>query len=91
MVKNITKNALQTKKTVIYCEYGKKPVTFTSVTNGTISKRLQGKYGWSWDFIFIPDGKDKTLGSFKDEERFKLWNDTGYKQLIDYLKNNKEV
>ncbi len=72
-----------------YCEYGKEPVVFTSITEGSISKRLQGKYGWSWDFIFIPEGQTKTLGSFKDEERFKMWKDTGYKQLSKYLKNKK--
>jgi len=73
-----------------FCEYGKEPLVFTSITEGTIAKRKSGKYGWCWDFIFIPSGKDKTLGSFKDEERFKLWNDTGYKQLSEYLLKNKD-
>ncbi len=73
-----------------YCEYGKEPVVFKSVTEGSISKRLQGKYGWCWDFIFIPEGQTKTLGSFKDDVRFKLWNDTGYKQLAAYLKKNNK-
>ena len=63
-----------------FCEYGKEPVVFTSVTNGRIAKRKAGKYGWCWDFIFIPDGQERTLGSFSDDKRFKLWNDTGYKQ-----------
>ena len=41
--------------------------------------------------ISIPDGEEKTLGSFKDEYRFKLWNDTGYKQLSEYiLKERKD-
>ena len=91
LMKGIENRKAKFIQVLAYCEYGKEPVTFTSTTYGTISKRLQGKYGWSWDFIFIPKGKDKTLGSFNDEERFKLWNDTGYKQLIDYLKNNKGV
>lgn len=69
-----------------YCEYGKEPVVFTSITNGTISKEKQGKYGWSWDFIFIPDGEVKTLGCFEDEERFNLWNQTAYLKLAEYLK-----
>ena len=72
-----------------FCEYGKEPVVFTSITNGKIAKRKSGKYGWCWDFIFIPDGVEKTLGSYPDDERFKLWNDTGYKQLVTYLKKNK--
>ena len=74
-----------------YCEYGSEPVVFKSITEGSISKRLQGEYGWSWDFIFIPEKKEKTLGSFKDDVRLKMWNDTGYKQLIDYLKKNKKI
>ncbi|MBO5529976.1 MAG: non-canonical purine NTP pyrophosphatase [Bacilli bacterium] len=68
-----------------YCEYGKEPVVFVSETTGTISKEKQGEHGWCWDFIFIPDGQTKTLACFEDSERFKLWNDTGYNQLIDYL------
>ena len=74
-----------------YCEYGKEPVVFESITEGTISKRLQGKHGWCWDFIFIPDGQTKTLATFDDNERFKFWNDTGYIQLIDYLKKNNKI
>lgn len=74
-----------------YCEYGKEPVVFKSITEGIISKRLQGKHGWCWDFIFIPDGQTKTLATFDDNERFKLWNDTGYIQLIDYLKKNNKI
>ena len=71
-----------------FCEYGKEPVVFKSITEGSIAKRKSGKYGWAYDFIFIPKGQTKTLGSFKDEERFKFWNDTGYKQLVSYLKEN---
>jgi len=74
-----------------YCKYGEEPVVFTSITPGIISRKKQGKYGWSWDFIFIPEGQEKTLGSFKDDVRLKMWNDTGYKQLIDYLKKNKKI
>ena len=74
-----------------FCEYGKEPVVFKSITEGTIAKRKSGKYGWAWDFIFIPKGENKTLASFPDSKRFKLWNDTGYKQLVDYLKKNKLI
>lgn len=72
-----------------YCEYGKEPVVFSSITEGRISTEKQGKYGWCWDFIFIPEGADKTLGSFPDDQRFKYWNDTGYVQLAEYLKNKE--
>lgn len=71
-----------------FCEYGKEPVVFKSETYGTIALEKQGEYGWSWDFIFIPDGQDKTLGCFPDDIRLKMWNDTGYLQLTEYLKKN---
>ena len=74
-----------------YCEYGKEPVVFKSITEGTIAKRKSGKYGWAWDFIFIPKGQTKTLGSFPDKKRFALWNDTGYIQLANYLKENNKI
>ncbi|MDD2628350.1 MAG: non-canonical purine NTP pyrophosphatase [Clostridia bacterium] len=71
-----------------YCKYGEEPVAFICKTEGTIAFKKSGTYGWSWDFIFIPKGQDKTLGNFEDEERFNLWNNTAYIQLADYLKNN---
>lgn len=72
-----------------YCEYGKDPIVFKSITNGTIAKEKSGRYGWSWDFIFIPDGETKTLGNFNDDIRFKYWNMDGYNELAKYL-NDKE-
>ena len=73
------------KETLAYCEYGKEPITFSSITSGTIAKEKSGKYGWSWDYIFIPDGYDKTFGNYPDEQRLLMWNQGGYLQLADYL------
>ena len=70
-----------------YCEYGKEPVIFKSITNGTIAKEKSGTYGWSWDFIFIPEGETKTLGCFDEDIRFKYWNMDAYNELSEYLKN----
>lgn len=70
-----------------YCEYGKDPIAFKSVTKGKIAKEKSGTYGWSWDFIFIPDGYDKTMGNYPDKERCKVWNTDGYKELANYLKD----
>ena len=70
-----------------YCEYGKEPVVIVSKTEGKIAYEKSGEYGWSWDFIFIPDGEEKTLGCFKDEDRWNLWNTNGYKKLAEYLNN----
>ena len=87
LLENVENRKAKFVQALAYCEYGKEPVVFTSVTNGRIAKEKQGNFGWCWDFIFIPDNADKTLGCFDDTERFKYWNDTGYKQLAEYLKN----
>lgn len=76
-------------ESLAYCEYGKDPITFVAITNETIAKEKQGKYGWSWDFIFIPDGETKTLGCFDDENRFKYWSNEAYLKLAEYLSNKK--
>lgn len=70
-----------------YTEYGKEPVTFTSKTEGTIAKAPSGENGWSWDFIFIPKGENKTLAHYPDDERWKFWDSTAYVQLANYLKD----
>lgn len=70
-----------------YTEYGKEPVTFTSKTEGTLAKVKSGDNGWSWDFIFIPKGQDKTLACYPDDERWKFWDNTAYEKLSEYLKN----
>ena len=70
-----------------YCKYGEEPVVFEGVTYGTIALEKSGIFGWSWDFVFIPDGQTKTLGCFPDEERWNLWSTDGLKALAEYLKN----
>lgn len=74
-----------------YCEYGKEPVVFKSITNGQIALQKSGTFGWSWDYIFIPDGYDKTLANYPDEERFQVWNTDGYKKLANYLLNKWNI
>ena len=73
------------EEVLAYVEYGKEPVVFKSITNGTIAKEKSGEYGWSWDFIFIPDGETKSLGNFDDSIRFKYWNMDAYYDLAKYL------
>ena len=74
-----------------YTEYKKEPIVFISKTEGTIATSKSGEYGWSYDRIFIPKGKDKTLAHFPDEERWKLWDDTAYTQLYEYLKSKGDL
>ena len=77
-------------ESLAYTEYGKKPIAFVSKTKGTIAKEKRGTNGWSWDFIFIPDGQTKTLAEFSDEEKWEFWDDNGYIEFAKYLKKNKE-
>ena len=55
-----------------------------------LAKEKSGTYGWSWDFIFIPDGYNKTMGNYPDEERCHVWNTDAYTELADYLKNKED-
>ena len=73
------------KEAYAYCEYGKEPVVFESYTYGTITKEKSGEYGWSWDYIFIPDGYSKTLACYPDEERLLIWSHDGLDKLAEYL------
>lgn len=73
-----------------YCEYGKEPKIFKSITKGTIAKEKSGEYGWSWDYIFIPDGYEIPMGNYPDEERFAMWNNDGLKELTKYLKEKNK-
>lgn len=68
-----------------YCEYGKEPIVFKSITTGTIALEKSGTYGWSWDYIFIPDGYDKTMANYPDDERCLVWNTDAYKELAEFL------
>jgi len=73
------------KESIAYCEPGGEPIVFEGITKGRIDTKKSGQYGWSWDFIFIPDGEDKTLGCFPDNERWKFWSLDAYKKLVEYL------
>ncbi len=72
---------------LVYKEINKKPMVFKSLTKGTISKTKKGSGGWSYDFIFIPEGSAKTLAEYPDDERYKFFDEEAYIQLANYLKN----
>ena len=73
------------KESIAYCEPGKEPIVFEGITKGRIATEKSGTYGWSWDFVFIPEGEENTLGCFPDEERWKFWSLDSYKKLTEYL------
>ena len=74
-----------------YTEVGQEPKVFKSVTKGSIAEEKSGEYGWSYDKIFVPEGESKTLASFPDDERWKFWNEDGYKEFAGYIKSNTGV
>ena len=73
LMEGIKDRTAEFREALAYCKYGEEPVVFSSVTKGRIALKKSGKYGYSWDFIFIPQGKRKTLGNFDDKERFELY------------------
>lgn len=79
------------KEAIAYCEPGGNPIVFEGVTKGKIDTKKSGTYGWSWDFLFIPEGEEKTLGCFPDNERWKFWSLDAYKELVEYLENKNMV
>lgn len=76
------------KESIAYCEPGKEPIVFEGITKGIIDTKKSGVFGWSWDFVFIPEGETKTLGCFPDEERWNFWSLNAYKNLAKYIENN---
>ncbi len=63
---------------------------FVSKTYGKIATEKRGEYGWSYDRIFIPEGKDVTLAELPDEERYQIWDNTAYEELSNYLKEENK-
>ncbi len=87
LMENINDRTAYFIEVLAYTEYGKEPVIFVSKTEGSISLEPSGKYGWSWDFVFIPKSADKTLANFNDDERWKFWDNNAYKEFYNYLKD----
>ena len=74
------------KESIAYCEPGKEPVVFDAITKGRLDTKKSGTHGWSWDFIFIPEGEEIPLANFEDEIRWGFWKSSEvYKDLADYL------
>ena len=74
------------KESIAYCEPNKEPVVFVGITKGRIDTKKSGENGWSWDYVFIPDGEEKPLACFEDEKKWSFWSEDAYKELAAYLK-----
>ena len=77
------------KEALAFCEPGKEPIVFEGITKGRIDTKKSGTYGWSWDFVFIPEGEEKTLGCFPDDERWNFWSLDSYKDLAKHLEKKR--
>ena len=77
------------KESISYCAPGKEPVVFEGLTKGSIDTKKSGTYGWSWDFVFVPEGENKTLGCMPDDERWNYWSQDAYRELAKYLEKEE--
>jgi XTP/dITP diphosphohydrolase len=87
LMKNKTDRTAYYLDAFAYCEYGKEPVVFVSKSYGTIAKRKSGKFGNGYDKIFKPLNKQKTMASMSYKEFLSCIDDSGVKELANYLKN----
>ena len=70
-----------------YCEPNGKPVSFTSLTYGTISEKIVLGRGYEYDKIFIPKDETRTFSQMSEEEQIDTFDTDAYLKLADYLKN----
>ena len=73
-----------------FCKPNSEPIIFIGATLGEIHNIKEGEHGWSFDKIFVPNGKDKPLACFIDDERWKLWDSSAYTKMAEYLKNEEK-
>ncbi len=86
LMKGIKDRTAYFKESIAYCEPGKEPIVFEGLTKGRIDTKKSGTYGWRWEFIFIPEGENQTLGCFEEEKRGEFGSQDAYKELATYLK-----
>ena len=89
LMENLEDRTAYFKESIAYCEPGNEPVVFEGITKGKIDTKKSGSNGWSWDFVFIPDGEEESLACFEDEKKWSFWSQDAYKELAKYLNTNK--
>ena len=77
------------KESIAYCEPGEEPVVFVGLTKGRIDTKKSGTNGWSWDYVFIPEGEEEPLACFEDNKKWSFWSQDAYKELAKYLETKK--
>jgi XTP/dITP diphosphohydrolase len=87
-------NQLEDKKAKIYgCLTffdGKTIKQFNGSCEGHLITTPKGDYGYFFDQIFIPEGYNKTLGEFNNEERWIFWS-KAYEDFIKWYLNEKNL
>ena len=78
------------KESIAYATPEGEVKVFVGITKGKIDTKKSGEHGWSWDFIFIPEGEEKTLANFEDEKRWTFWSQGAYEELAKYLSDKKD-
>jgi XTP/dITP diphosphohydrolase len=75
-------------RTVITLLIGEKTYIFEGIIEGKIGSVPQGKNGFGYDPIFIPDGYEKTFAEISLEEKNKISHRAiAFRKMIDFLKN----
>lgn len=68
-----------------YCD-GKTRQIFSAKTEGKISIKAAGSFGFQWDPIFIPNGNKQTYGEMKTVDKMKFSQAAkAYRDLMNYL------
>ena len=68
-----------------YCEPLKEPISFVSISKGTISQSVCEGRGYDYDKIFIPLGDERTFSQMSEEEQIASFNQDAYLNLANYL------
>lgn len=72
-----------------YCEPNSEPISFTSLSYGTISDHVVEGRGYDYDKIFIPKGDTRTFSQMSEEEQINFFDNDAYLKVAEYLKNKK--
>ena len=65
---------------------------FEGVCKGTIAFEIEGQNGFGYDPIFIPNGYDKTFGTFDEDEKNKISHrGIASTKLINFIKAGNKL
>ncbi len=86
IMKGISDRGAQYRDATAFCIPGDEPIVFTSVTRGTLLKEKQGSHGWGLDKIFAVKGDTKSMATYPNNERIKLFNNDHWRKAGNAIK-----